>query len=517
MARQHTDEALQNIHTQLVDLAKEHVPPEQVGALFNTILQLTCSFQQEMDNMAMNQVFIPTQIVPNLWGSHRGLLEGLSLLGPPSCSTSWPASLVEWVTDVPACQNVPGSSKTPTKSNHPLSRVVKTTPDSGKKSHQSAKQAAGLFWGDEARGKEDAEAHKLEEKCQKKSTGPVLSLGDHEDSIANLLKRATASQVSQPSSQASSSGSKHWEKVRGKHPPTDPSDDEPVSDRADEPKAKNCKRDPTLELVILEDDDSTPLPGKTKGAGKKTRTQNPGEEEAIDALVQRLKGKAWSVQYNLELAILNEYWNLHIPNLKGPPNTDDHSAYLSSVRDVSWSYPAKGNLITTCQYYQDLKASKDLEAIEVGNNILREKGMMRIPQESAKAGPIKCRYVIYVLRSVEGQIIDARDSDYGRDWNIRLYDIVSLASTKKVEKSGSLMYKGRVVQGKVAHGYCPFCSYASTNHCTLNNHIRMHLHLTLACGMKDCWFITHNSDLMWKHAAYHGLNTSEPIAVNKKK
>ena len=517
VARRHTNEALRNIHTQLVDLAKEHVPQEQVGALFNTILQLTCSFQQEMDNMAMNQVFIPTQIVPNLWGSRWGLLEGLSLLGPPSCSASWPASLVEWVTAIPSCQNVLGSSKTLTKSNHPLSGAAKTTPDSGKKSHQWAKQAARLFWGDEATGKEDAEARKLEEKCRKKSTGPVLSLGDHEDSIANLLKRAPASRVSQPSSKASSSGSKHREKVRGKHPSADLSDNEPLSNRADEPKAKNRKRDPKPELVILEDDDSTPLPGKTKGVGKKTCTQNLGEEEAIEALVQHLKGEARSVQYNLELAILNEYRNLHIPNLKGPPNTDDHSAYLSSVRDVSWSYPAKGNLISTRQYYQDLKASKDPEAIEVGNNILREKGMMGIPQESAKAGPIKCRYFIYVLRSVKGQIIDAHDSDYGQDWNIGLYNIISPASTKKVEKSGSLVYKGRVIQGKVAHGYCPFCSYASTNHRTLNNHIWMHLRLTFACGMKDCWFVTHNSDLMWKHAAYHGLNTSEPIAVNKKK
>ena len=269
--------------------------------------------------------------------------------------------------------------------------------------------------------------------------------------------------------------------------------------------------------MVLEDDDSTPLPGKSKSAGKKGRTQTPDEEEAIEALCQRLKGEARSVQYNLEITTLNDYRNLHIPNLKGPPNTDDHSAYLSSVKDVSWSYPAKGNLITARQYYQDLKASGDSEAIEAGNTILWEKGMMGIPQESSKAGLIKCRYVIYMLRSVEGQIIDARDSDYGRDWNIGLYDIMSLASTRKVEKSGSLIYKGRVIQGKVTHGYCPFCSYASTNHHTLNNHIRMHLHLTLACGMKDCWFVTHNSDVMWKHAAYHGLNTSEPIAVNKKK
>ena len=363
VAQHHTNEALQNIHAQLVTLAKEHVPLEQTGALFNTILQMTCSFRQEIDNMAMNQVFLPNQIVPNLWGSCRGLLEGLSLLGPPSCSASWPASLVEWVTAVPACQNISSSSKTPIKPNQSLSRTAKTTPDSGKK--HSAKQAAGLFWEDDVRRKEDAEARQLEEKYRKKSTGPVLSLGDHEDSITNLLKQAPASWISQPSSKASTSGSKNREKVKGKYPPAE-SDNEPLSDRADEPKAKNRKREATPDLVVLEDDDSTPLPRKTKSAGKKGRIWTPGEEEALEALCQHLKGEAWSVQYNLEIAILNEYRNLHIPNLKGPPNTDDHSAYLSCVRDVSWSYPAKGNLITACQYYQDLRASGDLEAIEAG-------------------------------------------------------------------------------------------------------------------------------------------------------
>ena len=108
VAQRHTDEALRNIHTQLVDLGKEHIPQEQAGAFFNTILQVSCSFRQEMDNMATSQVLLPCQIVPNLWGSHRGLLEGLSLLGPPSCWASWPVSLVERVTAIPACQKRPG-------------------------------------------------------------------------------------------------------------------------------------------------------------------------------------------------------------------------------------------------------------------------------------------------------------------------------------------------------------------------------------------------------------------------
>ena len=316
VARQHTDEALRNIHTQLANLAKEHIPPEQAGAIFNTILQVTCSFRQEMDNMATNQVFLSNQIIPNLWGSRRELLEGLSLLGPPSCSASWPASLVERVTAVPTCQAVPGSSNTPTKPNNPPPGAVKTTLDSGRK--HSTKQAARLFWSDDARWKEEAEARQLEEKNRKKSTGPVLSLGDHEESIASLLKRAPTSWISQPSSKASSSGSKHREKVQGKHPPADPSDKEPLSDKADEPKAKNRKRETCPDLVVLEDDDSTPLPGKAKGMGKKICTQTPDEDEAVEALSQRLKGKARSVQYNLELAILMEYQNLHIPNLKGP-------------------------------------------------------------------------------------------------------------------------------------------------------------------------------------------------------
>ena len=223
-----------------------------------------------------------------------------------------------------------------------------------------------------------------------------------------------------------------------------------------EPKVAN--ETPNPDLVVLDDDDNAPLPRKAKGTGKKAGTQASVDKEAIEVLSNCLKGEVRAVQYNLELATLVEYRNLHIPNLKGPPNIDDHSAYLSVVKDVSWSYPAKGNLITSRQYYQDLKASKDPEAIEAGESVLWEKGMKGIPQEMAKARPVKCWYVIYVLCSVEGQIIDACNSDYGRDWNIGLYNIVSLASTKKVEKSGSLVYRGWNIQGKVTHGYCPFCS-----------------------------------------------------------
>ena len=53
-----------NIHAQLSDLIKEHVPAEQTGAFFNTILQVTCSFWQEMDNMASNRSSFQARLFP---------------------------------------------------------------------------------------------------------------------------------------------------------------------------------------------------------------------------------------------------------------------------------------------------------------------------------------------------------------------------------------------------------------------------------------------------------------------
>ena len=372
-----------------------------------------------------------------------------------------------------------------------------------------------MFWGDKKkREKEDAATRAQEEKRQKRSSGPILSLDEHKDSVTELTNRAAPSRSMQPSRKTPSSALKDW--VRPWKDPVvvpDPSDDEPLSDQANEPKTKARKQDPTPELVIVDDDDSTPLPGKQKTPKKLL----PAEDKATERLVQHLKGEARAVQYNLELAALVDYRNKSVPNLRGPSNTDDHSKYLSQVRDISWSYPAKGNLWTARQFFQELQASENREMVEQGEAVLQDRGMLGIPQESRKSGPIKARYVIRVLRSAEGQIIDARDSDYGHDWNIGLYDIVSTASTKKVEKHGQMLWKGRSVLGKVSYGYCPFCSYSSANHRTLNNHIRMHLHLSLACGMPDCWFITHSAESMWKHAATHKLQTSEPIAVYKKK
>ena len=76
-----------------------------------------------------------------------------------------------------------------------------------------------------------------------------------------------------------------------------------------------------------------------------------------------------------------------------------------------------------------------------------------------------------VLRSMEGETIDAKHPDYSRDQNIGLYNIVSPASMRKVERSSQTTVRGKIIRGTVDYGYCPFCPYTSQNHWTLNNHV----------------------------------------------
>ena len=302
ISRHYTEEALKNVHSQISDLIRTHVAgPEQAGVYFNTILPITCSFQHQMDEMAINLLFPGSQLVPNVWSAHREVLEGLSLVAPPSCSASWPASLVERVAPVPGTSGQSGSVKTPTKPSNP--GAGKLTPGSGKKT-QPIQQAAGMFWGDKKkREKEDADARAQEEKRRKKPSGPILSLDEHEHSITELTNRAAPSRSSQPSNKTPSSAPK--DRVRPRKDPMaipDPSDDEPLSDQANEPKAKNHKWDPTPELVVVDDDDSTSPPRKaedskevvTSGGGsyRETRTapQGRGPSCAVQSRVSCSSG-----------------------------------------------------------------------------------------------------------------------------------------------------------------------------------------------------------------------------------
>ena len=120
ISRHHTEVALQNVHAQVSDLIWTHVAgPEQAGVFFNTILPITCSFQHQMDEMAINLLFpggpASPQCVGCPAGSLRGAISGgaselLGQLASFSGGTGHTCSGYFWSV---------GSSKTPTKLSNP--------------------------------------------------------------------------------------------------------------------------------------------------------------------------------------------------------------------------------------------------------------------------------------------------------------------------------------------------------------------------------------------------------------
>ena len=87
-AQKHIEEDFLCLHHKLPALVHQHIPPVQAGVFLAAIFQIMCMYWQEMDNMVLSQTVMPAQVIPNMWGVWQGVIEGLSLLGPPTCPAS---------------------------------------------------------------------------------------------------------------------------------------------------------------------------------------------------------------------------------------------------------------------------------------------------------------------------------------------------------------------------------------------------------------------------------------------
>ena len=93
--------------------------------------------------MVLSQTVMLAQVIPNMWGVQQGVIEGLSLLGHPTCPASWPASLVERVDGHP----------TPAQRATSVPPVTPVKSSSGKSSDQVSKSrnerrfwTSGMIW-----------------------------------------------------------------------------------------------------------------------------------------------------------------------------------------------------------------------------------------------------------------------------------------------------------------------------------------------------------------------------------
>ena len=72
--------------------------------------------------------------------------------------------------------------------------------------------------------------------------------------------------------------------------------------------------------------------------------------------------------------------------------------------------------------------------------------------------------VVCVLMDCEGNAIACDHSEYGKEQNIGLHDIVSPTAMARVTATETYIMDGVPTTIKADYTYCPFCSYACLNH-----------------------------------------------------
>ena len=426
---------------------------------------------------------------------------------------------------------------------------TKGTPGSGRRAH--TERSVQALWSNPERAREDEAFERS--RAQSRSDDPEVLIMEDENvdhilagcpplrlaapsgPVTTATRPKAASTITRASgSEANCSDSPSSRGRTGRDSPTHPQPPNllvPIPAPVQMPVHKQPESiaPPDSDDVIFLKEDDVPLTGgksKSKGSGKKNRVYTPGEKAAVEGYRQQLHSDCRQIQYSLEFDDFKAY-RRNITNLREGPNTDDHTAYLrdSVLKNQPNSYACAGNLQTIKAFYKRLhRECQDPEKLEKADNMLHHRVLRGVPdglvQEDGQKVRLLARYVMQVLQNRNGVVVDSHHADWGRDHNIGLYDIHSPLAMVKKEKSGTTRFEGKSLPGKVAHGYCPMCPYASECSRTLNNHVRLHYRMTMVCGYLDCWEVIHNASSMWAHARTHGFTVAEPCAprtASKKK
>ena len=118
---------------------------------------------------------------------------------------------------------------------------------------------------------------------------------------------------------------------------------------------------------------------------------------------------------------------------------------------------------------------------------------------------------VCVLMDCEGNAIACDHSEYGKEQNIGLHNIVSPAAMARVTATETYIVDGIPTTIKADYANCPFCAYACLNHRAINNHVQMHFRAILMCRWPGCYFVHMQSKKMIEHSAeVHNMARARP-------
>ena len=216
----------------------------------------------------------------------------------------------------------------------------------------------------------------------------------------------------------------------------------------------------------------------------------------------KLLHTVWNEKYSEELPELQTYHKRYVTNNQHVTvNLDSHVCYLETIQQDKSLYPNRNVILGTRLIEQLQKNHRDTEADNM--QAIIDKGFSsHVPRDFSEpdAPVIQPLYFIQCLQKSNGDMLDSRDDNYGDDQNIGLHDLVSQPSMQHLCTSQKVTVNNRRLSTPIDAGFCPFCEYHSSCHRTLNNHVRIHLSLSLFCGIGGCFFATSDCKALIQHA-----------------
>ena len=243
---------------------------------------------------------------------------------------------------------------------------------------------------------------------------------------------------------------------------------------------------------------------------------------------QSLLVKYQPVQYALEEETMKNYRSQHIaPGRAKCENTDDHSGYITFVlHHNKQSYVCQSfHLFTVEAYFRRLTYKAEqaerqgdtkeqahyIEVYRTSETTLSKKLTGVKGKKSDDSLP---KYMIRVLWSSSGEVLDTSHLEYGTEQNLGLHGLVNSAATARITRKEMVHLVDRWGECYIDHGFCPLCSYSSGGHRALSNHIRAHLRLAMFCGW--CYYASTSTDDMLRHGKAHEIKRRPPLQPEKK-
>ena len=260
--------------------------------------------------------------------------------------------------------------------------------------------------------------------------------------------------------------------------------------------------------------EGTKVPKKKK---KKSAELEKFRLEQREAKAKEMaRAKHQKLQREQDFKALQNYQKTLSADLLDTINGADHSGFLLGRLQKEGNYMSeksgrKRNLMSV----ERLLSRITKYANELEKRLKEAHQMTRatFPMVQGMPSGDKCTpaLVVHVLMDCEGNIIACDHSVYGKEQNIGLHNVVSPAAMAWVTATEIYIVDGVPTTIKADYAYCPFCSYACSNHWAINNHGWMHFQAILMCGWPGCYFVHMQSKKMIEHSAeVHDMAQARP-------